>query len=62
MFPGRVAYLFFRPSQLLLDLVALGGVDNVGANPDLGNIYWHYEYPEETAEAAIVALAPRSVY
>jgi sugar phosphate isomerase/epimerase len=46
----------------LLDLVAAGGVTNVGANPDLGNIYWHYEYPDETAEAAIVALAPRAVY
>jgi sugar phosphate isomerase/epimerase len=43
----------------LLDLV---GLDSVGANPDLGNIYWQYEYPEETSEAAIVALAPRSVY
>ena len=43
----------------LLDLV---GLKNVGANPDLGNIYWQYEYPEETAEAAIVALAPRSLY
>ena len=46
----------------LLDLVRLGGVNNVGANPDLGNIYWHYEYPDETAEAAILALAPRAVY
>jgi sugar phosphate isomerase/epimerase len=43
----------------LLDLIDL---DNVGANPDLGNIYWHYEYPDETSEAAIVALAPRSKY
>jgi sugar phosphate isomerase/epimerase len=43
----------------LLDLV---GLESVGANPDLGNIYWHYDYPEETSEAAIVALAPRSVY
>jgi sugar phosphate isomerase/epimerase len=43
----------------LLDLV---GLDNVGANPDLGNVYWHYEHPEETSEAAIVALAPRSKY
>jgi sugar phosphate isomerase/epimerase len=43
----------------LLDLV---GLDNVGANPDLGNIYWQYEHPEETPEAAIVALAPRAVY
>jgi sugar phosphate isomerase/epimerase len=43
----------------LLDLV---GLDNVGANPDLGNIYWQYEHPEETPEAAIVALAPRALY
>ena len=43
----------------LLDLV---GVDNVGANPDLGNIYWQYAEPEELPEAAILALAPRSVY
>jgi sugar phosphate isomerase/epimerase len=43
----------------LLDLVGLG---NVGANPDLGNIYWQYEEPDETPEAAIVALAPRAVY
>lgn len=43
----------------LLDMV---GLDNVGANPDLGNVYWHYETPEETCEKAIVALAPRSTY
>lgn len=43
----------------LLDLV---GLDNVGANPDLGNIYWHYDHPEETNEDAILALAPRSKY
>jgi sugar phosphate isomerase/epimerase len=34
----------------------------VGANPDLGNIFWQYEQPEETSEAAIVALAPRARY
>jgi sugar phosphate isomerase/epimerase len=43
----------------LLDLV---GLDNVGVNPDLGNILWHYAEPEETMEAAIVALAPRAKY
>jgi sugar phosphate isomerase/epimerase len=43
----------------LLDLIDL---KNVGANPDLGNIFWQYETPEETCEAAIVALAPRSKY
>lgn len=49
-------------STTTLHLLDLVGLDNVGANPDLGNIYWHYEYPEETCENAIVALAPRSKY
>jgi sugar phosphate isomerase/epimerase len=35
---------------------------NVGVNPDLGNIYWTYDVPEETCEAAIVALAPHAKY
>ena len=49
-------------STATLHLLDLVGLPNVGANPDLGNIYWHYEHPDETAEAAIVALAPRAVY
>jgi sugar phosphate isomerase/epimerase len=49
-------------STATLHLLDLVGMDSVGANPDLGNIYWQYEHPEETAEAAILALAPRSVY
>jgi sugar phosphate isomerase/epimerase len=49
-------------SAATLHLLDLVGLKNVGANPDLGNIYWHYEHPEETSEAAIVALAPRAVY
>lgn len=49
-------------SAATLHLLDQVGLQNVGANPDLGNIYWHYEEPEETTEAAIVALAPRSVY
>jgi len=49
-------------STATLHLLDLVGLRNVGANPDLGNIYWHYEYPDETAETAIVALAPRAVY
>jgi sugar phosphate isomerase/epimerase len=49
-------------SRATLHLLDLVGRENVGANPDLGNIYWHYEQPEETSETAIVALAPRSVY
>ena len=49
-------------SAATLHLLDLVGLPTVGANPDLGNIYWHYEAPEETSEAAIVALAPRAVY
>jgi sugar phosphate isomerase/epimerase len=49
-------------STATLHLLDLVGLENVGANPDLGNIYWQYEYPEETPEAAIVALAPRALY
>ncbi len=36
--------------------------DNFGINPDLGNIYWTYDVPEESTEDAIKALAPISVY
>ena len=43
----------------LLDLI---DHPNVGVNPDLGNIYWTYDVPEESCEDAIVALAPRSNY
>lgn len=49
-------------SRAALHLLDLVGLDNVGVNPDLGNIYWHYEVAEESPEAAIVALAPRSKY
>jgi sugar phosphate isomerase/epimerase len=49
-------------STATLHLLDLVGLPNVGANPDLGNVYWQYEEPEETAEDAIVALAPRAVY
>ena len=35
---------------------------NFGINPDLGNILWCYDEPEETMEDAIVALAPVSKY
>jgi len=45
-----------------LHLLELIGMANVGVNPDLGNIYWQYEEPEETSEAAIVALAPKAIY
>ena len=35
---------------------------NVGLNPDLGNLYWHYREPEATNEEAIVAIAPKTRY
>lgn len=35
---------------------------NVGVNPDLGNLYWAYDEPEESLEACIVALAPHAKY
>jgi sugar phosphate isomerase/epimerase len=45
-----------------LRLVELIGLPNVGVNPDLGNIFWQFDEPEETAEQAIVALAPKAKY
>ena len=35
---------------------------NFGINPDLGNVYWTYDVPEETPEDCIRQLAPISVY
>jgi sugar phosphate isomerase/epimerase len=34
----------------------------VGLNPDLGNVYWAYQTPEESSEQAIVAMAPHAKY
>lgn len=45
-----------------LHLLELIDRPNVGINPDLGNILWTYDIPEETSEHAIVALAPRAKY
>ncbi len=45
-----------------LRLLELADSAHVFANPDLGNIYWHYDTPEESSEDAIVALAPHSKY
>ncbi len=36
--------------------------ENFGINPDLGNILWTYDVPEEETDDAIKALAPVSVY
>ena len=48
-----------RSTSMLLDMV---DSDNVFANPDLGNLLWHYDEPEESCEDAIMALAARSKY
>lgn len=45
-----------------LHLLELIDRPNVGLNPDLGNLYWHYQVPEATNEEAIVALAPKTMY
>ena len=49
-------------SRATLRLLALIDAPNVGINPDLGNIYWTYDIPEETCEAAITAVAPHVNY
>lgn len=49
-------------SKSMLRLLNLIDRPNVGVNPDLGNIYWCYDIPEESCEDAIVALAPRAKY
>ncbi len=36
--------------------------DNFGLNPDLGNVLWTYDVPEESSEEAIVAMAPKANY
>lgn len=45
-----------------LHLLHLIDRPNVGINPDLGNLYWHYERPEVSNEDAIIALAPHARY
>ena len=46
-------------AQLLHQLVARR---NFGINPDLGNVYWTYDVPEESPEDCIRKLAPVAVY
>ena len=45
-----------------LHLLELTDSPHVHANPDLGNVLWTYEEPEESTEECIVALAPHSRY
>ena len=45
-----------------LHLLRLTDSPHVFANPDLGNVLWTYEEPEETSEECITALAPHSKY
>jgi sugar phosphate isomerase/epimerase len=46
-------------AQLIHGLV---GRPNFGINPDLGNVYWTYDVPEESSDDCIRKLAPISVY
>jgi sugar phosphate isomerase/epimerase len=46
-------------AQLIHGLV---GRPNFGINPDLGNLYWTYDVPEESPEDCIRKLAPIAVY
>jgi sugar phosphate isomerase/epimerase len=46
-------------AHLINDLVDR---DNFGVNPDLGNVYWTYDEPEETTDEHIKSVAPISVY
>ncbi len=45
-----------------IHLLELTDSSHVFANPDLGNVLWTYEEPEESIEDCIVALAPYSKY
>lgn len=49
-------------SKSTLKLLEMTDSQHVYANPDLGNILWHYDEPEESSEQAIMALAPHSKY
>lgn len=49
-------------SSSTLHILDLADSPNLFANPDLGNILWTYETPDETPEDAILALASRSKY
>lgn len=46
-------------ARLLVELV---NRPNLGINPDLGNVLWTYDVPEESSEASIVTLAPLAKY
>ena len=45
-----------------LHLLELTDSPHVFANPNLGNVLWTYEEPEESSEECIAALAPHSKY
>lgn len=49
-------------SMAALRLLKLVDQPNVGLNPDLGNVYWAFDTPEESCEEAILQLAPHAKY
>ena len=49
-------------SWTTMQLLDLADCPNVLVNPDLGNVLWTYENPEESSEQCIDSLASRSKY
>lgn len=49
-------------SWATLHLLELADSPFVHANPDLGNVLWNYDVPEESTEQCVSALASRSKY
>ena len=49
-------------SWATLHLLELADSPFVHANPDLGNVLWNYDVPEESMEQCVTALAARSKY
>ncbi len=53
---------FIEDSAAALKMLALVDRENVGLNPDLGNILWAAAIPTESSEDAIAKLAQHAVY
>ena len=53
---------YIEDSRTAIELLELINRENVGLNPDLGNILWAQAIPRETSEDAIERLAPYATY
>ena len=49
-------------SASTLKLLQAIGMDNIGVNPDLGNVIWAYEELAESWDQALMALAPWTIW